>query len=106
LLSASPNVVVSDLIQVSFFILTLDWLAFAVDDSILSNDSVLRRIHLDDLELYLSHASTDCEKVALSDRSVGFAEIWGEENIEEGAGKPFDGIGDREDSNTLGLSGY
>jgi hypothetical protein len=54
----------------------------------------------------LSHASTDCEKVALSDRSVGFAEIWGEENIEEGAGKPFDGIGDREDSNTLGLSGY
>jgi hypothetical protein len=39
----------------------------------------------------------------LSDRSVGLAEVWGEEDIEEGAGEAFDGIGDRENGNTLGL---
>jgi hypothetical protein len=51
----------------------------------------------------LSHATTDCEKIALSDRSVCFSEIWGKEYIEERAGKTFDGIGDGENSNALGL---
>jgi hypothetical protein len=39
----------------------------------------------------------------LSDRSVGFAEIWSKEDIEEGASKAFDCVGDREDSNAFSL---
>jgi hypothetical protein len=39
----------------------------------------------------------------LSDRSVGFAEIWSKEDIEEGASKAFDCVGDGEDSNAFSL---
>jgi hypothetical protein len=39
----------------------------------------------------------------LSDRSVGLAEVWCEENIEERPSKAFNGIGDWEDCDTLGL---
>jgi hypothetical protein len=106
LLSASSNVIIPDLVQISFLILALDGLAFAVDDCILCHNTILRRVHLNDLELHLSHTTTDCEKIALSDGSVGFAEVWGEENVEEGTSKTFDGIGDRKDSNTLGLYDY
>jgi hypothetical protein len=52
----------------------------------------------------LSHATSNCEQIALSDGSVCFAEVWGKEDIEEGAGQAFNGIGDGKDGNTLGLS--
>jgi len=39
----------------------------------------------------------------LSNRSVSFTEVWGEENIEEGTSKAFDCVGNRKDSDTLGL---
>lgn len=37
LLAAATDIVVADLIQVLFLVLTLDWLAFAVDDGVLGN---------------------------------------------------------------------
>jgi hypothetical protein len=52
----------------------------------------------------LSHATSNCEQIALSDGSVCFTEVWGKEDIEEGAGQAFNGIGDGKDGNTLGLS--
>jgi hypothetical protein len=51
----------------------------------------------------LSHTTTDCEQVTLSDWSVGLAEVWGKKDVEEGAGETLDGVGDGEDSDTLGL---
>jgi len=35
--------------------------------------------------------------------TVGFAEVWGEEDIEERAGKALHSVREREDSDTLGL---
>jgi hypothetical protein len=42
----------------------------------------------------------------LSDRSVGFAEVRGEEHVKEVAGKAFDGVRDGEDGNALGLKNF
>jgi hypothetical protein len=77
-----------------------------MNDCILCHDSVLRRIDFHYLELDLSHTTADCEEVALSNRSVGFAEVWGEEDVKEGASEAFNGIGDRKDCYTLGLGIY
>jgi len=41
-----------------------------VDDSVLCDDTELRGIGLDDLELHRPHASTYEESIALSHRSV------------------------------------
>jgi hypothetical protein len=39
----------------------------------------------------------------LSDGPICFAEVWGEENVEDAAGQAFDRVGDWEDGNALGL---
>lgn len=103
LFPAATNVIVSNLIQVTLFVFSLDGLSFAMDDRILCNNAKLWRIHLDDLELHLSHTTTASEGIALSDGPVGFAEVWGEEDIKQIAGKAFDGVCDGEDGNALGL---
>jgi hypothetical protein len=82
LLAAATNIIVSNLVQVALFVLTLYRLAFAVDNCVLGNNAELWGIYLDNLELYLSHATASCEGVALSDGSVGFSEVRGEENVE------------------------
>jgi hypothetical protein len=82
LLAAAANVVVPNLVEVALFVLTLDRLALAMDDGILCDDTELWGIDLYDLELDLSHASAGGKCVTLSYRSVGFAEVWGEENVE------------------------
>lgn len=103
LLAASSNVVISNLIQVAFFILALDGLAFAVDDSILSNNAKFWWVDFHNLELYLPHASTDCEQVTLADGAVGFAEIWSKEDIKERSSEAFDCVGDWEDRDAFGV---
>jgi hypothetical protein len=82
LLAASTNVVIANLVQVVLFLLSLDRFALAVNNGILGYDTVFRGIHLDDLEFNLSHTTTYDEQVSLLDWSVGFAEVWGEENVE------------------------
>jgi len=103
LLANTTNVVVADLVEVTLLVLALDGLTFAVDDSVLCDNAKLWGIHLDNLELDLSHTATDCEEVALADGSVCLAEVGSEEDVEEGAGDALDCVGDREDCNTLGL---
>jgi hypothetical protein len=103
LLSAATNVIVSNLVQVSFLIFTLDRVAFAVDDCVLSHNTIFGRIDLDHFELDLSHASSYCEQITLSHWSVGLAEVRGKENVKERACQAFDGIGNGEDGNALGL---
>jgi hypothetical protein len=66
-----------------------------VDDGVLCNNAIFWRINLNNLELHLSHSSSDCEKVALSNRSISFAEVWSKEDVEQGASEAFDRVGDR-----------
>ncbi|TFB02298.1 hypothetical protein CCMA1212_006004 [Trichoderma ghanense] len=103
LLAASTNVVIADLVQVVLLLVALNGLALTVDDGVLGDDAVFRGIYLDDLEFHLSHATTDNEQVSLLHRSVGFAEVWGEEDVEEGASEALDGVGNGEHSDSLGL---
>jgi hypothetical protein len=103
LLSATTDVIVSNLIKITLLIFALDRLAFAVDDCILGNNAEFRWIDFDDFEFHLPHTTADCEEVALSNWSVCFAEIWCKENVEEGASKTFNCISDGEDGYTLGL---
>jgi hypothetical protein len=106
LFPATTNIIVSNLIQITLFVFSLNGLSFAMDDRVLCNNTKLWRVHLDDLELYLSHSTTACEGIALSDGSVGFAEVRGEEHVKEVAGKAFDGVRDGEDGNALGLKNF
>jgi hypothetical protein len=103
LLPATTNVVVANLVQVALLVLALNGVTLTMNDGVLSNNAVLRSIDFDDLEFDLSHGSSDGEEIALSDRSIGFAEVWGEEDIEEGASQAFDGVCNGKDSNALGL---
>jgi hypothetical protein len=103
LLAAAANVIVAHLVQVLLLILALDRLALAVDDGVLGGDGVLGRVHLDDLELDLSHAAADGEQVALANGAVGFAEVRGEEDVEDVSGEALDGVGNGQDGDALGL---
>ena len=83
LFSAAADIIVTDFTQALLLVFTVDWISFTVDDSILCNNAVLWRIHLDDLEFNRSHTTANREQVALSDRSVRFEEVWFKVNIEE-----------------------
>jgi hypothetical protein len=103
LLANTTNVVVADLVEVTLLVLALDGLTFAVDDGVLCDDAKLWGIHLDNLELDLSHATSACEEITLANGSVGLAEVGSEEDVEERASDTLNCVGDREDCDTLGL---
>jgi hypothetical protein len=103
LLANTTNVVVTNLVEVALLIFALDGLTFAVDNSVLCDNTELWGIDLDDLELDLSHATSACEEIALADGAVCLAEVGSEEDVEEGAGDALDCVGDGKDCNTLGL---
>lgn len=103
LFPASADIVITDLVKVVLFILSLYGFALAVNDSILSDDTELWRIHLDNLELNLPHTTSNNEEIALANRSVGLSEVGGKENVEERTSKAFYGIRDGEDCDSLGL---
>ena len=103
LLSASSNIIVSNLVQVALLILAIQRFALAVNDGVLGNDAVVRGIELNHLELYLPHAAADCEKVTHPYWAVGLEEVWLEVDIEQGSGEALNGVGNGEHSNALGL---
>lgn len=105
LLAAAANVVVADLIQIVFLLITLDRLAFAVNDGVLGNDAVLWGVDVDHLELNLAHAAANEEEVALTNRPVGLEEIWGKKDVKQGPGEALDSVGDGQNSDSLGLRG-
>ena len=74
-----------------------------MDDGVLCHNAVLGRIDLDNLELDLSHSTTNDEEVTLANRAVGLTEVGGKEDIEERAGDTLDGIGNGKYGNALGL---
>lgn len=105
LFPAATNVIVANLVEIVLLILALNRLSLAVDDCVLCDDTILRRIYLNNLELDLAHATADNKQIALSDRSVCFSEVGCEENIEERAGDTLDCVSDGQNGNSLGLFG-
>lgn len=103
LFSAATNIIVTDFVEISLLIFSLNGITFAVNDCVLGHDAIFGRINFDHLELDLSHRGTDSEEVALLDGSVGFSEVWGEENVEEGTGETFDCVCNGKNGNALGL---
>jgi hypothetical protein len=103
LLAASTNIIIANLVEVSLLVLSLDGLTLAVNNCVLGNNAVLRRVNLHNLKFDLSHTTSYCEQVTLSDWPVGLTEIGSEVDVEERAGQALDGISDGEDSNALGL---
>lgn len=55
--------------------LSLDWLSFTVDNSVLGDDAIRRRICLHHLELHCPHATSHKEQVAFVDGPVCFQEV-------------------------------
>jgi hypothetical protein len=74
-----------------------------VDDGLLCNDTVLRRVNFDNLKLDLSHPTTNSEEISLTDGAIRFKEVGFEEDFKKRASETFNGIGNRKDGDTLGL---
>lgn len=104
LLSASSNIIVANLVEVALLILAAQRLALAMDNGILGYNAVVRRIKLNHLELYLPHATTDCEQIAHPHWAVGLEEVWLKVDIEERAGETLYGVGNRKHCDAFGLS--
>jgi hypothetical protein len=103
LFPATTNVIVTDFIEVTLLIFSLDRFTLAVNHCVLCNNTELGGVNLHNLKLHLSHATSYCEQVTLADWSVGLAEVGSEVDIEERAGQALNGVGNREDGNALGL---
>jgi hypothetical protein len=103
LLPTPTDVIVTDIIQVSFFVLTLDRLALTVDDGILSDYAIRRRINLDNLEFNLSHATANGEEIVLPERPISLTEVGCKEDVEERACKALHSVRDGEHGNTFRL---
>jgi hypothetical protein len=103
LLPASSDIVVTDLVQVSFLVLTVQWLALAVNDGVLRHNAVVRRIQLYNLELHLSHTTAHCEEIAHPYWAVGLEEVRLQVDIEQRTGETLDGIGNGKDCDAFGL---
>jgi hypothetical protein len=103
LLAAATNIIVANLVEVVLFFVSLKWLTLAVNDCVLRDDTVLRRIDLDYFEFDLPHTTTDCEEIALADGSVCLAEVGSKENIKERSCDALHCVGDRENGDALGL---
>ena len=63
-----------------------------MNDCILSDDTVLGRIRLNDFEFHWPHAATHEESVTLSDRPVSLQEVRLDVNLEDVAAETFNGI--------------
>jgi hypothetical protein len=87
LLAATSDVVVTNVCEVRLLVLALDGLALGVDDGVLSNDTVLGGIRLDNLELNTPRSSLGEESVALADGAVSLEEVGLEEDVEDVTGK-------------------
>lgn len=103
LFPASTNIVVSNLVQIPLLVFTIEGLAFAVYNGILSNDTMIGWIKLNDFEFDLPHTSPNCKKIAHTHRSIGFKEVWLKINIEERTSKTLDSVRDREDCDAFCL---
>jgi hypothetical protein len=62
--SAATNIIVADFVEMSVLIFALDRFALAVLDGILSKNTKLEGIDLDNLELCLPQTGSDCEESA------------------------------------------
>ena len=103
LFSTSTNIIITHFVQISFLVLTLDWLALAMYDRVLRDDCIFGRINFHDLEFDLPHPTSTGEEVTLPHWAVGFPKIWCEEDIEQGSSQTLDSISNREDSDTFSL---
>lgn len=97
------NVVIVNFVEVVFFFIMLDGFVFVMDNCILSDDVVFRRVNFDNFEFDCFYVFVYYEEVILFDGVVGFVEIRGEEYVKERIGKVFDGVGDWENGNMFGL---
>ncbi|KAH3663657.1 hypothetical protein OGAPHI_005058 [Ogataea philodendri] len=93
LLSASTNIVVTDLIEVVFFVLSVDRFSLRMYYGVLRNDGVFFRLDFNDLELDLSHTTSNNKVISLTNGSVGVNKIWFQKHIKERSGDSLDGIG-------------
>lgn len=103
LLPAPTNVVIPNLIQIPFLILAIERLAFAVYDSILSDDTIIWWVEFDNFELDLPHTTPNCEEVAHTHRSVGFKEVWLQIDIKKRTSKALNSIRNRENRDAFRL---
>ena len=72
-----------------------------MDDGVLCDDTVFRRVSFNDLEFHCSHATTDEERVTLANRAVSLEEIGLEVNLKDIATEPLNRVVERKYVNTF-----
>ncbi|KAH3679511.1 hypothetical protein WICPIJ_008612 [Wickerhamomyces pijperi] len=103
LLSATTKIVVTDFVDVVFFVFSVDWLTFRVDDSVLRDNGVFGWLNVNNLEFNLSHTTTDNEVVTFLDWSVGFNEVWLQVDIEQGPSQTLNCVSNWQNGNLGGV---
>eukprot|EP00967_Tisochrysis_lutea_P005976 scaffold7040_cov31-Tisochrysis_lutea.AAC.2 len=82
LLAHATDIVVANVV-LGLLIIALDWLALTVDDGIRSDNAILGRIRLYNLEFDSTHTSTNKEQVILAHGAVRLEEVRLEEDVEQ-----------------------
>ena len=93
LLAAASNIVVSDTIG-SFFVFSADGLTFVEQGGVGADDTVLRRVNLDNLELNGLESTSDNESVVLLDGTVAVLEVGDQVSLGDVSSKSFDRVGE------------
>ncbi len=76
-----------------------------MDNCVIRNNTILRRVNLNNFKFHFSLVTSYGESIAPSDWAVCVAEVNSEVYIKERASEAFEVICRRLDGNTLGLSG-
>lgn len=88
----------------TFLFLTVEGFAFTMNDSILSNDAVVRGIKPENLKLDLPHTAANCEHVADMQRPIGLEEIRSKVDIKKRTAQFPGGITNLEEGNSFRLA--
>ena len=75
LLTASTNVIIANLLSI-VLIVTIDGLSLIKQGGLVSDNSILRWVHIDDLELYGAESTPHNEGVVLLDWTECVLEVW------------------------------
>jgi len=80
--TAATDVVVAGTVR-SLFVLTFDRLALGEEHGFFGDDTVLRRVYLNDLKLDGAEVAADLESVTFFDRAVSVLEVGNEVNLSQ-----------------------
>mmetsp|Transcript_114916 Transcript_114916/g.187257 ORF Transcript_114916/g.187257 Transcript_114916/m.187257 type:complete len:246 (+) Transcript_114916:695-1432(+) len=99
---ATSDVVVTNIVKF-FFILSLHWLAFAVDDGVWCTNHKLAWVNSNNLELHGTETASHQEQITCTAWSISLQEIWLQVSLKEISSDALNGVIQRQYMDTLAI---